>query len=637
MTHALLAILSLLIVTLVCAGAGRAILRFVAPERRSGLEGFLFSVGIGLGALSYLVMALGLVGLLRSAAALVVVLALAVVSRREIAAALAEALSGLRHSRWPSAFGAIVGLPLTALGAFALIGALAPPSANDWDTLAYHFAVPALYIKWGAIRYVPFIPHSNLPFSMEMLYTLGLMFPAAGGMALAKLFHFAMGVLTALAIYTIGRKHFSPRAGLLGALVFASIPLIGWEATSGYIDLGAAFFVTLAALALLNHLEEGSRWGVLAAVSLGLAAATKTTALQFIPMAALWLLYNNLRKGSGVWHGLRSSIGFGLIAVLVSCPWYIKSWIHTGNPVYPFAYSVFGGMYWSSRLAEVYRASQLKFGMGSDFISFVLLPWNLAMNPGRFYDAPVAYVSIGPVFLAALPFFAAARCGRLKLRLLLALAAAGVIFWFFTSQQSRYLIPVMAMGAVTVGALIDELGGLRLARGFLVAAIAAGVGWGLYIGGPMAVSAAPGVTNPQEYLAETLDIYPACAYVNKNLPADAKIIFFGDTRGCYCRREYLWGDEIHHTLIPYDRFKNASEMTHFMREYGITHALVNWSNPTIREANPPKYLRLLRQAIQDGLLRPVFQAQSGRAMAVVLYSLTPPALPQPGLYAGRTK
>ncbi|MDO8683033.1 MAG: glycosyltransferase family 39 protein, partial [Armatimonadota bacterium] len=287
--QAFLAIISLLATLLICAGFGRLILRAFAPKHAGGLEGFLFAAAIGMGALSYLILALGLIGLLYPTAVLILMLALMLVSRRNLSRGEASAsASDTMRGIIGQMLHPYIGIPIAVIGVSALIGALAPPSFNDWDALAYHLAVPSLYIKWHAIKYVPFTSHSNLPFLMEMLYAIGLLFPALGGAALAKLFHFAAGVLTVLAIYVIGKKHFSPKAGAIGAAVFAAIPLVGWEATAGYIDLATSFYVVLAVLALLNHWDEGGQWGVLAFISLGLAAATKTTALAFIPVAGLW-------------------------------------------------------------------------------------------------------------------------------------------------------------------------------------------------------------------------------------------------------------------------------------------------------------------------------------------------------------
>ena len=623
MIQPLLAVPSLLIVCLICTGFGRQILRFVAPDLRGGLQGSLFGAGIGLGVFGYLVMLLGLLGLLYPAVVLGLLITVALISRRQISDVVSEMAAGFRSRPHLTVSSVLVALPLAAIGGAVLLCTLAPPSVNDWDALAYHLSVPALYIKWHAIRYIPFTSHSNLPFQMEMLYTTGLVLPGVGSAALAKSFHFAVGVFSVLTIYAAGARHFSRVAGVVGALTFASIPLVGWEATAGYIDLGTAFYVALAVLALLNHRDEGGAWGILAAASLGMASATKTTALAFIPMAVVWLIYNDLRRGGRLRDSLFYSVILGLVAAVIASPWYIKSFLCTGNPVYPFLYNVFGGINWNAELAEFYRKSQLGFGMGKDVSAFVLMPWNLTMFPAQYFDVPVLFASIGPVFLVALPMFAAVKFGCGKLRALLAFILASTIVWFLLTQQSRYLIPVMAVGAVAVGGLWDRLGNLRLARATLAITLTAAVSWGLFMNLTLAVFSASGLADPEAYLTRTLDIYPACEYVNNELPPTTRLLLIGETRGFYCHRDYLWGDAMNNTLIPYDQFRDPRDMVRYLRLAGITHVLVNMGNRTVRQAKPPRYIKLFQQATSAGLLTDEFTALTGPARHVTLFRVEP--------------
>ncbi len=83
------------------------------------------------------------------------------------------------------------------------------------------------------------------------------------------------------------------------------------------------------------------------------------------------------------------------VALLVCSPWLVKSYIYTGNPVYPFFYSVFSGKDWTGELARGYSTLQANFGLGNDFASFLLLPYNLAAYSWAFYDTPGLYV--GPI------------------------------------------------------------------------------------------------------------------------------------------------------------------------------------------------------------------------------------------------
>ena len=80
---------------------------------------------------------------------------------------------------------------------FALVSVLAPSDASDWDTLAYHLAVPKLWIQAGRIEFIPSIHHSNFPFTIDLLYVWGLQW---GGESGAKAFQLAYLLIGALLI-----------------------------------------------------------------------------------------------------------------------------------------------------------------------------------------------------------------------------------------------------------------------------------------------------------------------------------------------------------------------------------------------------------------------------------------------------
>src|SRR5579862_9732968 len=54
-------------------------------------------------------------------------------------------------------------VPIAALlaGFCSLVGVLSPSDSFDWDTLAYHLAVPKMWIRDGQMHYISFIHQSN--------------------------------------------------------------------------------------------------------------------------------------------------------------------------------------------------------------------------------------------------------------------------------------------------------------------------------------------------------------------------------------------------------------------------------------------------------------------------------------------
>src|SRR5207244_3620128 len=76
-----------------------------------------------------------------------------------------------------------------------------------------------------------------------------------------------------------------------------------------------------------------------------------------------------------------------LAGVVVASPWYVKSYLWTNNPVYPFLYRLFPhSKYWNERADEGYRAEQASFGRGHGVRALLDLPWDVTMHGADFFN-----------------------------------------------------------------------------------------------------------------------------------------------------------------------------------------------------------------------------------------------------------
>jgi len=175
------------------------------------------------------------------------------------------------------------------------------------------------------------------------------------------------------------------------------------------------------------------------------------------------------------------SLAYVGIALAVCWPWYLKSYLSTGNPVYPFAYSVFGGKMWTAERTVPYRRHQLEFGMGElppqeemqqmsalqqrfcgprSPLNLLLAPVNLTLYPPEF-TVPLtpfgayALSSIGPLYLALLPLLLMMKRRRPVGWLLLIFAPLWV-WWLMSMQLTRYLLPSLALICPAVGWAVGE-------------------------------------------------------------------------------------------------------------------------------------------------------------------------------------
>lgn len=587
------------------ACAGRVVVRrMFGSNTLSPGERSLYGAAVGLGILAYGVLALGLLGLLKTWILSLWVAALAVGGFKEHAPLASDIFSSFaamkrltRGDKWCLAACFLLGL-------FMLIGAAAPPSGSDWDGLSYHLAAPKVYLQHGKILFIPYDHHTNFPFTVEMFYTLGLALAHPGA---ARVFHTVLGLLCAFGIGLFWSRFVGHRFAVLPPLVFLSAPLVSWSGTVAYNDLGMALYVFLAAFGVAVWLEETRRqWLLLAGVCAGFALGTKMTSMVPTAILVAWMLTSS---GKPAGQRLKEIAVFLLPAVLIGSPWYIKTWLWTGNPVYPFFYSVFGGVNWDAEAARMYAQEQGSFGVGRSLASFLMLPYSLTFRPELFSKGVGVFGSPGPVYLSCiLPLLPISRPINRRIAALGWFSLAYMIAWFFLTQQSRYLLCIMPMLSLLAAWTLScgfAHGKMRVASLFGFALQILVLTLLLFSLIKPSIPAALGAVSPDDYLEKTLDVYSAQRWINENTPPSSRILLFEETRGFYLDRSYMWANPGHHTLIPYKRFKSEDDMLAYFKNLGYTHILLNrrWVAP---DWGTKGWSAMLEQAIQRGKLRRVF-------------------------------
>ncbi len=646
--------------------AGRAVLRRLRlPGDVTPLERNLFGLALGLGLLAYGMLALGLAHALYPLAGWGLPAALALVGGPEHARMARETGAAVRGLARSSRAGRGLALLFALLAAVPLVGVWTPPVVGlgtfgytewdqfwrlpmlrplhvglgtfgytEWDSLSYHLADPKIYLGAHRIFYLPWESHSNFAFTAEMWYLYGLML---GGVPLAKLFHFACGVGACAGLYALGARLASPRAGLLAALLFASTPLVLWEAGTAYSDLAGTFFATLTLLAFARGLAGRSRrWLCLAALLMGLTLSAKATALTTLALLVLALLAWRLRTLGKAWpRALAAAAAWGALALLVGCPWYAKSAVYTGNPVYPFYARLFPSRNWSAALGAQYDASNASFGVGTTLRELhspaqaVLTPWNLTMYlvPGHpppspnfrpFNDFQTPLAALSPLLLAALFFPAFSRGAPGGMKALAGYALLSLGLWFVTAQYVRYLLPTLPALCLLAAWVLERAWAGRWRSRYALAALGVGsLAFTASVGAQLWALQAPvafGQVPRGDYAARGFAPYEAMQFINQHLPQGAKIAFYGCPLGFYCDRPYLWADAQHSTLIPYDRFRSPDDLRASLRGLGVTHVLV-WAKFFPLTPDAQDYTRWV-YGVTAGSGPPVFESRG-----VAVYAL----------------
>ncbi len=510
---------------------------------------------------------------------------------------------------------------LLAVWALVFVLSLAPPNGADYDSLVYHLAVPAQYARLGRVAQLPFDHHSYFPFTMEMLYGVALQLR---GPVFAKLFHWLMLPLGALILVAMGQRAGTRVGGLLAACLFTSLPMTLTEASTAYIDLGFTAFAVAAVLCFAgaptsNRLHNLAWSGAFCGFCLG----TKYFGWLILGFLGIWLLIETVRLKPR--NGARGIALFGVVALAIGGAWYARNWIWVGNPVYPFAYGVFGGRGWTAQMARVYDESQAIYGFGRSPLDLLMLPFRLAMTPlnvGGFekvgvvgqpwwpmIPGPVAAPKNGlfdvlGLLLVTFPgpaifaFGLPALLGRNKPRPILLAALLFVFLWIFwagSSQQVRYLFPALALLAVVGGwGMAQWAPKLPLARWIGGAGL---VGWLIFAPLFIAYSARgtwgviSGAQTPENYLTRAFSGYGAMQWINANAPADARVAVYGEPRDFYLKRSYFWADDPHNELIAYPTIVTGAQLAAALKAQGATYIL--WNNETGRNGGvfgPPQPL-----------------------------------------------
>lgn len=590
-------------------GVGRVLLRGAGFRDLARYEETVFGTGLGLALLSYTILA-GAAFKLLSPSFLWGVSGLWL---------LAAALNRLPWALPPDertqtkapVWRMVLMVFLAATSLLNLLSALAP--AVDWDGVAYHLALPKIYLAAGGLVFRPDIFHNLFPQFTEMLFLPGLLFPFGVG---AKLVHFGFGLLAAATVYAACRQSGLRTGAWLGAAIFYGQYLIHIESGTAFIDLATAAYAGLSLMAWQRALRPGApqRWLDLALFSAGLCAATKWHGLIVLALLAglalVFILHTPAPAGAKLGKFARA-VFWGFLPV---APYLFRAWREGGNPVWPLAYKIFGGLYWDNGFAErISRLARDFAGTQHGWLGLARLPYDFVVHGSSFGvgGAELRWPVLGLTILgAAWLFFSPGRTGNDAsftraaggwLAWTVAALAAFIGLWFFSSPQVRFLIPLFPIAAWLAARALATLWTTPSA-----AARVAAVAGGLLLFAfhpPVHRDTANqarlllGRLNPHDYCAQWLEHYPACRYLNTRTPAGGKVLLFGENRGFYLDGLYVWGDPLLQKVLDYRALETPQRLLARLRELQVRRVLYR------PDLYPPDYLdpgiiRLMAEALR---------------------------------------
>jgi hypothetical protein len=168
----------------------------------------------------------------------------------------------------------------------------------------------------------------------------------------------------------------------------------------------------------------------------------------------------------------------------------------------------------------------------------LLVPYQATFDPRSL--SMTATIGVLPIALALfLPFIKGKPRGTL---ILLLWAVFSFIAWHVTFRTFRYLMPVMAVCCLWLGwALASSARETKRGATVLKAVVSLTllINAGLFIGLSdyvnHSVDASLGARDPERYLSQSYELYPAIDYLNRLDPLPGKVLFVGEMRGFYSR------------------------------------------------------------------------------------------------------
>jgi len=507
-----------------------------------------------------------------------------------------------------------------AAGAFLIlllapcfILAMSPEMA--WDANTYHLTVPKLYIAAQGLRPIEFTIQSYWPLNTQLLFAVGMLFK---DYILGTMVHFGFGAATLYAIFACCRRFGSRRSAWLAMFLFLANHVVLWELTIAYIDLAYTFLFLAGFVFVLHAIEEPADRRaalLLAGVCSGILVGIKLNGIFGAGILTGCLLWRWLRQpGPDRWVRLRDILAWCVLpAAAISLPWFIRTAWYTGDPVYPLLYGWFGGPDWSPSLSAQFAEWQKSVGMGRGPVDYLLLPFRVILMgdvgyprfDGRICRWWIVLIPLAVAFGRKNPL--ARRC----------LVAAGLYFiaWSVTSQQMRFLIPILPLlaiaSAVTLYSLLDRVRDTRRRRVFaslcLIAAWATAAGVNLI----HCVVAAGFLSNLHQHgdAVRQMAIHPVYRFINESLPADARLLCLNTNHGFFLDRPYL-ADSCFEASQIADWLRSAGslrEVRERLDARGITHILIADKDWGIDYPAPLKAL-----LSTPDLARPVYRSDDAR-------------------------
>ena len=530
----------------------------------------------------------------------------------------ARALRHLRHARRsaaPAPLWTYAALAFGLIGVCMVYFVILTPDNVQFDSRWKHLALAEDYVATGGIRRFPEgSTVETYPHLATFIYTWAFLLPRSllfDKVELAAHMEF-FGFLWTLVAIPAAVRRIAPRALGPHALhltwvtrfLFPGVFLYDSSLSAGGDHIAAIFALPAFTLLLRAYSDLSPRMIALMMMMLaggGLAKYTGAIVLLPFPAVVLGLRvivlgYRSLR--GRIEPAIRrnwylaplAAIAFGLI---YTAPHWAKNWVYYGDPLYPSLHKVLTPRPWTQDAADLFEWGYKDFQFWQPersvkgVIETLKVLYNFSFIPndwGRFHGKMPVFGSLFTLLLVALPFLR----GTKRIWALAAYVHLGILAWYWTHHQDRYLqtvVPQMAAVTAAIIALVWRAEG----RSRLVAAstrLAAGALIGLQIvwgGDVYFIPTHAMIRSPVKAAVDFLgtgyakrydqryNVYPTFQAIGRALPDRARVLLHDNHVHLGVGAESVsdWGGW--QFGISYGRMRSPREVWDLLRGMGVTH------------------------------------------------------------------
>jgi len=397
-----------------------------------------------------------------------------------------------------------------------LLFGYAPPTADD--EMVYQISLPRLYATFGKLVPTPDNVASFYPLNVLVLFSAMLVLR---GVLAVKVLVWTLGLLVSAAFvyFTSTYLRLNRRFILIALTLFYTMPYMTSVQGTCSSDLFSLFFGLLATLLLWEHKKETTiiiLMGIFGGAGMG---SRYYAAAWVISIALVLVIFHKKYK---------DALLFLIVTGVVFSPWPLRSFLLTGNPVYPKALPGLPQNPYFTAVTMSYALTPLWVTI---CLTFLQIPYGKVIWGMGFLPASVA------------PFSLFGEKERATIRQLLFLTVSTMAFTFvFPFRVDRYFGQGFVYIALLGGAgwyylwdIVGDNARVWLNRWLMIALVVPNLFLSLFF----AAHRLPyflGLQSEADYLTQRYTVaegYPVIHYIHDHVPKSSRIVFLGPQQGYY--------------------------------------------------------------------------------------------------------